>query len=305
MNAVIVGKLFGNSNPKLLAWARDLGDCTPEVAWAKCEDSAALLSVAAMSPDPGRLVDLAQALAGDFVTAFPDDGRVNDVFSAIIGIVRARHVAHAARNASWAAERDYEQAAGTHTACVELSAKVSIPASLRETTELHLAAMARRCTMAQLAVDEADAAGMFARKVLREMCVKRERALPETHLIARSSFAQGAVFASWTGEENQTHRLEARQLAQLVQRLHEGYARRIESAAYALSVTLFVALAVLDPEMTRTHLRGGAIPDGDHGALLDKVMEHIRNADSPAGRRMIRSLFSWGAVVNGAALALG
>lgn len=305
MNAAIVGKLFGTSNPKLLAWARDLGDCTPEVAWAKCEDSAALLSVAAMSPDPGRLVDLVQVLSKDFVTAFPDDGRVNDILGAIFGVVRARHVVHDAQNAKWAAERDYEQAAQAHTACVELGTKVPVPASLRVTTELHLAATARRCTMAQLAVDEAEAAGMFARKVLREMAHKRERALPEIHLIARSSFAQGAVFASWTGEENQTHRLEARQLAQLVQRLHEGYARRIESAAYALSVTLFVALAVLDPEMTRTHLRGGAIPEGDHGALLDKVMEHIRNADSPTGRRMIRSLFNWADVANGAALALG
>lgn len=305
MNAVIVGKLFGNSNPKLLAWARDLGDCTPEVAWAKCEDSAALLSVAAMSPDPGRLVDLAQVLSKDFVTAFPDAEGVNDVLGAIFGVVRARHIGHDARSASWAAEQDYAQAAGTHTACVELSAKVAVPESGRTSTALHLAAAARRCTMAQLAVDEASAAGMFARKLLREMCYKRERALPELLLQVRAQRSQGTIFASWTGEENAMHRVEARQLAQLMHRLHEAHAQRIEAAAYALSVALFVALAVLDPEMTRTYLRGGAIPDGEHGNLLDKVLAHIRNADSPYERRMIRSLFSWEHVVNSAALVLG
>lgn len=305
MNAVIVGKLFGNSNPELLAWARDLGDCTPEVAWAKCEDSAALLSVAAMSPDPGRLVDLVQVLSKDFVTAFPDDGRVNDILGALIGVVRARHVVHDAQNAKWAAERDYEQAAQAHTACVELGTKVPVPASLRVTTELHLAATARRCTMAQLAVDEAEAAGMFARKVLREMAHKRERALPELHIVVRSAYAQVNLFAAWKGEENESHRYEATQLGGLVACVHEAHAQRVASAAYALSVTLFVALAILAPEMTRTHLRGGALPDGEHGALLDKVVEHVRNADSPYGRRMIRALVSWDNVVNGAALALG
>lgn len=305
MNKFVVGKLFGNSNPKLLAWARDLGHCTPEGAWAKCEDSAALLSVAAMSTDPGRLVDLVQVLSKDFVTAYPDDGRVNDILGAIFGVVRARHVVHDAQNAKWAAERDYEQAAQAHTACVALSAKAPVPESVRTATELHLAATARRCTMAQLAVDEASAAGMFSRKLLREMGHKRERALPELHIVVRSAYAQVNLFAVWTGEENESHRYEATQLGGLVACVHEAHAQRVASAAYALSVTLFVALAVLDPEMTRTHLRGGAIPDGEHGDLLDKVLAHIRNADSPYGRRMIRSLLTWENVANSAALALG